>query len=349
MVPGAFLVFDASQFAFSLSANEGDEVYLIETNADGTPARFVDRVEFGASREGESFGRWPDGGKELYPMKQATLGSTNSANGNFPKIGPVVISEIHYNPDGPDLHKEFVAIANTSTTVQDLGNWRVRGEVDFDFPQGTSLAAGATLAIVDFDAATDTESLKAFNTAYPDSGSIALFGPWRDGNDFGVRLSDGGGTIRLEQVGPDISDIGAEVKYAYYLGDIVNYDDESPWPLAADGKGASLRRIHLSAFGDDGTNWLAGIPFQPDETFPPASGGAIKIKGASGGIELGFERIKSTTPVVVVSVDLEQWTPINTLSELSVREVSADVEFVTTFYPAKSEETTLYFRIQPNE
>jgi hypothetical protein len=348
MAPRAFLVFDASQFAFSLSANNGDEVFLVEAKADGGLVRFVDRVEFGASREGESFGRWPDGGRAMYPMQAATLGNPNSSNGNLPRIGPVVISEIHYNPDGTDLHREFIVITNTSTEAQNLTNWRLRGEVDFDFASGTSLAPGAMLAIVDFDTPTDAESLEGFLIAYPAARNLMLLGPWRDGDVLGVRLADGGGSIRLERVGPMIADAGAEVKYTYYIEDLVNYDDKSPWPLAADGQGSSLKRIDLPALGDDGTNWALGIPFDPNISAPKASDGPVTIRVVNGGIELGFERKKAAaaTTVIMTTSDFIQWTPLDNFRELSVRETSTDVEFVTISHPFQAGERNRYFRIE---
>ncbi|MDA0812226.1 MAG: lamin tail domain-containing protein [Verrucomicrobia bacterium] len=348
MAPGAFLVFDASKFAFSLSANDGDEVFLVEAKADGSLVRFVDRVEFGASREGESFGRWPDGAREMYPMQAATLGTPNNSNGNLPRIGPVVISEIHYNPDGTDLHREFIVITNTSTEEQYLSNWRLRGEVDFDFAPGTSLAPGAALAIVDFDTTTDAESLEGFRTAYPAALNLMLLGPWRDGDDLGVRLADGGGSIRLERVGPMISDAEAKGKYAYFIEDLVNYDDKSPWPLAADGQGLSLKRIDLSSLGDDGMDWAVSIPFDSNFSVPKASGGPVTIKGVNGGIEFGFERKKAAaaTTVIMTTSDFLQWTPLDNFTELSVRETSTDVDFVTISHPFQSGEMKRHFRIE---
>ena len=35
---------------------------------------------------------------------------------------------------------------------------------------------------------------------------------------------------------------------------------EAPWPVAADGSGASIRRVVTRSFGSDPTNWLAATP-----------------------------------------------------------------------------------------
>src|SRR6185295_10477441 len=43
------------------------------------------------------------------------------------------------------------------------------------------------------------------------------------------------------------------------LVDKVNYTHELPWPSGADGFGFSLQRIVAGAFGNDATNWTAGL------------------------------------------------------------------------------------------
>ncbi len=87
LAAGGFLLLDESDFnvgpdAFALSGAEGDDVFLIETDSGGNLIGFVDSVEFGASAEGETFGRWPDAGGRLYPMLVATPGIANASAGN---------------------------------------------------------------------------------------------------------------------------------------------------------------------------------------------------------------------------------------------------------------------------
>ena len=42
--------------------------------------------------------------------------------------------------------------------------------------------------------------------------------------------------------------------------DEVRYDDQIPWPTAADGQGASLTRISSTHYGNDSTSWIAVAP-----------------------------------------------------------------------------------------
>ena len=56
--PGTAINFDKY---FSLNAFEGDDVWLMQADASGNLTYFADHVEFGAAKNGESFGRWPNG------------------------------------------------------------------------------------------------------------------------------------------------------------------------------------------------------------------------------------------------------------------------------------------------
>ena len=78
-------------------------------------------VDFPSSAPGESFGRFPNGTGRVYPMLAVTL---ESANG-LPRVGPVIVSQIHYNPDGADEKREFLVLTNTGTESEVLTGWRV--------------------------------------------------------------------------------------------------------------------------------------------------------------------------------------------------------------------------------
>ena len=93
---------------FALSSAQGDEVYLVTADAVGKLLQFADHVEFGASENGISLGRYPDGTGPLTAMSQLTFGTAitaaspsiksfspgRGAPNAYPKVGPVVISQI---------------------------------------------------------------------------------------------------------------------------------------------------------------------------------------------------------------------------------------------------------------
>jgi hypothetical protein len=190
-------------------------------------------------------------------MGSRTLGELNNFGGNVVRVGSVVVAELHYNPDGSDDGREFIALCNAGALAENLANWRLRGEVDFDFSAATTLAPGAFLVMVGFDPA-DANALNAFRAGYGLDPAVPVLGPWTDGGATPTKLDDGGGAVRLLR--PDALEIPADGSPAFYpmlIEDLVNYDDDAPWPLSADGAGDSLVRIEVAVYGDDPLNWEA--------------------------------------------------------------------------------------------
>ena len=260
---GGYLVFDESDFnasatGFALSGSTGDRVYL----SQGSGGQFIgleDSVEFGATFNGESLGRLPDGSGRLTRLASNSLGS---ANGDA-EVGPLVISEINYHPSDPsaaalaidatltDNDLEFIEIANPTSSAIDLTNWRLRGEADYDFVAGTTLAAGAALIVVSFDPSDfiNLPKLAAFRAEYGLSNSDIIVGGYTGS------LSNSSGRISLQQ--PDTPDALGVVPRV--VVDEVVYDDLAPWG-DADGSGLSLQRDDLSANGNLASSWVAATP-----------------------------------------------------------------------------------------
>ena len=159
---GQYLVIDATQFdsasptggniPFGLSSTSSDDVYLLSADASTNLLNFEDHAEFDAAANNVSFGRWPNGTGQLYPMKSLTLGAANSG----PLIGPVVITELMYKPTGGNNNQQFVELQNISNqTVTFSSNiagfgqqpWKIDG-IGYSFPIGQTLAPGATLVIM---------------------------------------------------------------------------------------------------------------------------------------------------------------------------------------------------------
>lgn len=266
---GGFIAFDEADFnnagnpnnptPFALSSSRGDDIYLVEADGDGNIIRFIDHIEFGATANAESVGRWPDGAEHFYPMQNRSLGASNASNGNSVRVGSIVISEIHYNPAGTDTNLEYIEIYNAGAIDQPLDNWRLRGEVDYNFPLGTSLAAGEAIVIVDFDPANSTLD-NNFRTQWSTASNSFLYGPWTDGGQSGAKLSNGGGKIQLQR--PDTLETPADGTAPFYPmleEDTVRYDDDPPWTTTPDANGPALERIDAQVYGDDPANWDASL------------------------------------------------------------------------------------------
>ncbi|MHC4369784.1 MAG: CotH kinase family protein, partial [Planctomycetota bacterium] len=243
---------------FALSEN-GEQVYL--TSGQGGALTGYRNVEdFGASLTGESFGRHykpSTGNYHFVAMSEATPGSANAA----PKVGPVVISEIMYNPDWPlespytDDQYEYVELHNVSdepVTLYDYDkaeSWKFSDGIEFTFPAdpAVTIAPGAYLLIV--------KDPTAFAWRYPDVPADRILGPYEG------RLNDAG--ERLELIMPGDVDASGEL-YFVRVDRVVYSDGTHPagipgsidlWPTEPDGNGQSLTRKVATDYGNDPDNW----------------------------------------------------------------------------------------------
>ncbi len=244
---------------FSLSA-VGEELYLF--SGDGSALTGYDEsIRFGASLNGESMGRWPNGEGRIFPMVINTLGSANSQI----RIGDVVITEIMYNapdPGGgvdPNL-LEFLEIQNTSNETLDLSTWEVNG-IGYEFPAGVMIGPGEVRVLLPFDPATDAAAVTAFNAIY--SVDIAA-DPQTYLGPYPGALSGGGERITVFSI--DEPPAGSMVKPLIFE-DEADYDDAAPWPTGADGGGDSLHRLSPSQFGSLAEAWSSTIPSPGEHSF----------------------------------------------------------------------------------
>jgi len=271
-------------FRFALSSAKGDEVHLSVADAAGNLTGFRAVVRFGAAEGGVSFGRFDTSvGSDFVAMSARSFGRDNpdtvedfrmgsGLTNPYPKIGPVVISEIMYHP--PDVGgldnaaDEYIQLRNITASPVNLfdlahptNRWRLRDAVQFDFAASTTIPGGGNLIVVSFDPA-NTNALAVFRAKYGLPVSAAIVGPYTG------KLDNGGDSIELLKPDapepPESPDAGL---VPYILVERVTYADVFPWPPAADGTGSALRRVEMTLFGNDPVNWVAGTPFSgPDDT-----------------------------------------------------------------------------------
>ena len=237
---GGYLVFDQNQLGFGFRGQDSDNALLVSATSTGTLLGFEDAVTFDASDPDRSLGRWPNASGILVPQTLSTLGADNAG----PLLLDAIISEVHYNSGSNDEVLEFVEISNVGASLLDVSGWRLNNAVEFTLPAGTNIGAGASLVVVPFDPS-DADQVQVFSAEY---GNVSprLFGPY-DGT-----LDNGGERLEWQRpVGNDVA--------GFILADVVRYDDDVPWPSAADGIGSSLQR-RLGTFGNDVNSWLVGSP-----------------------------------------------------------------------------------------
>lgn len=166
---------------------------------------------------------------------------------NTIRIGPssrrsgVVFSEIMYHPparaDGKDL--EFVELFNTVPVSKELDGYELKGDIDYVFPANTTLSGFSYIVIA--------KDPSAVQSVYGINGVLG---------SYTGSLSNGEGELKLQD------SLGGEEL-------IVEYSDEAPWPVAADGAGHSLILGSPSYGEDDPRAWnasfsLGGTPGRGD-------------------------------------------------------------------------------------
>ena len=253
---------------FALSEN-ADAVYL--TSAEGsTLLGYREAEDFGASPRGVSFGRYYKASTDNYNFVMLDANTPGSANAD-PKVGPIVINEIMYNPIFGDQSQEYIELHNITSsevTLYDSAQelpWKFTDGIDYTFPDypGLTIPAGGYVLIVkDVTAYIDEYGFPPFG--------VTILGPYTGD------LSNGGEKLELSSPG-DEDEFGTR----YYIrADRINYSDGSHhddapngvdlWPTGPDGGGKSLTRKVSSDYGNDADNWHAQEPspglVNPDPT-----------------------------------------------------------------------------------
>jgi len=200
-------------------------------------------------------------GTEWSPLTEASFA---------PPPPRVLITEINYNPPGPDDLTEFVELMNAGGSAISLNGAQFTTGIVFTFGNVT-LNPGQRIVIVK-DAA-------AFAAAYPGVTPAGVF-------TGGLKNS---------------SDILTLVDIAGQLITSVTYGDTAPWSTLADGDGASLvlMRPNTVVNVNDPANWrasvtLGGTPGGTDTiTFP--AGGNISADADNDGWPALVEHVLATS------------------------------------------------------
>jgi len=286
---GGYLALDEHAFnsanpyvvpGFSLAA-EGEEIFLFSGNDEGELTGYVDGFRFEASPANVSLGRYltSEGDRPVVALSSLTFFGPNAG----PKVGPVVISEIMYDPpsrestyQGSPLDNtvdEFVELRNITdqpvpmyrTNTSEIGTnvwiqtstWRLEGAVQFDFLLPFEIPPKACVLLVSFDPVANQAQLARFRQRYGLSDRVLVLGPYQ--GTLGNRKE----TLTLSQPDEPLAQSG-NTFVPYVPADRVTYKSTSHWPSEPHGQGASLQRIDESGFGDDRINWRAALPTPGD-------------------------------------------------------------------------------------
>lgn len=249
--PGGFVVFDETNFnptpgqgaSFSLNGN-GDTLVLNSGENSGHLSGYTVTVPIPAALPGFSVGPVPGTGGlvKWTQLASQTFGGINAG----PLIGPVVITEIMYNPAaGGDEFLELRNISSSPVPLFDPANpangWQVVG-LEFGFPTGASsltLQSGQMALLVRI-------APSSFRTKYNIPAAVPIYQYASPSN-----LGKDGELLSIQRPASPV----AGQPLAYIDVDTVTYGDASPWPTSPDGFGPSLERINWRGYANDSANW----------------------------------------------------------------------------------------------
>ncbi len=242
---------------FALS--EAGEELCLSSGLAGQPTGYRNKEDFGASETGIAFGRYYKESTDNYNFVAMSENTPLLPNA-YPKVGPVVISEIMYHPEmfWGNWDAEYIELCNISDDTVNLYDvngisWKFTDGIEFTFPPYTSMPPNGIFLVV--------RDVNIFLAEYNDVPPGAQIFHWESG-----RLDNGGEKIEISSPG----DYDENGDLQYIRIDRVNYSDGThpedfdditdPWPPQADGLGKSLEKIDPNLYGNDPNIWQAAIP-----------------------------------------------------------------------------------------
>ncbi|MDF1711826.1 MAG: lamin tail domain-containing protein [Akkermansiaceae bacterium] len=270
----------------------------------------------------------------------------------------LTISEIMYHPADPNGDAEYLELLNISDSITlDLTGIKFTAGIDFNFPDGSTLAPGErTLVVLD---------QVAFEAVH--GPGLPIAGTFQNNS----RLNNGSDRIKLE----DASNSTIQE---------FTYDDQAPWPTGPDGNGFSLVLIDPanSPDLDLAASWkqglvVGGTPGEPEANgFTGDPNADLDNDGLSALLEYALgtsPTVANTSPFQVATIgtaiqvttnlsdsavgievtlesssDLLSWDPANNVPETS-RVPNGDGTSKVTYQSASGfvqSEGSLFFRLK---
>ena len=236
---------------FQLSEN-GEAVYL-QSGSNGVLTGYYEEEDFGATQKDVALGRYvkANGNVDFVPMSYNTPGYKNA----YPKVGPLVITEIMYHPED-NSDAEYVELQNISGSPLALYDyetgvsWRFVDDKD-DIGLNYNFPTASPVVLANNEKILLVKDLAAFESEFGTPAAGVKVFEWGDG---GLSNSDEKPEIQMP------GDIDEQMERFYIRIDRVSYDDDDPWSDDADGEGMSLTRISTTSYGNDPDNWQAAEP-----------------------------------------------------------------------------------------
>lgn len=253
VAPGGWVSWSGTELGFGLKST-GDTVYF-RAPAGGVAgvSRVVEAVRFGPQLPGTTYGRYPDGARELTVLRSGSPGAANVE----PAVGEAVISEIHFGPPAGSRRPPFIEITNMLAGPLDLSGWQLSGGVSHVMPAGTVVAAGGQLAVTAFSGSLNRGVGERIRLRKPVAVSgtdpADLMFPVVDEVTYGTggrwgRWSDGGGSSL------ELKDLRSDGRRAASWADS-DESGETGWVTIettgqlVHGSGSPINRLHVMLLG----------------------------------------------------------------------------------------------------
>jgi hypothetical protein len=295
---GAYAVFYEHQWiagaatgaTLRLDAESGGTVWLTATDSSGQPTGYRATARFGAAPNGWSFVRHPTSAGTDYPLTATpSFGAPNGASltefrqgggaSNAPPlIGPVVITEVKAVTGNEAAARglapaelEYLEFANLNLSTVPLHDgahpanaWRLRGDVDFEWPAGFTLQGAEMILLVGFDPA-DAQAAVRFRQLNGVAPAVRLLGPWRGG------LRKDRVRLRLEcPDSPNRDPLTGTLSIPYFVTEALDFPRPPAWTQSDSTTAASVQRRSAPGYGNEPLNWMLAEP-TPGQG-PPSSG-----------------------------------------------------------------------------
>lgn len=214
----------------SVPGNLYETAHALPTRADTSVQYYVQCTFDSTNAHSPAFA--PAGGAGAPASYTATNTYIGLASRQFSPCSrrtPLTISEIMYHPAnfGDSNNYEFIEVFNTAPVGLDISGFRIAGDVGYTFPSNTTLEARGYIVV-----AGDPDALQSRCSAGNVTGPLSTNLP---GSKGAVQLLNSSGALLLD----------------------VQYSDQMPWPVAADGAGHSLV-LRCPDYGEDSVQaWSA--------------------------------------------------------------------------------------------
>lgn len=234
--------------------------------------------------------------------------------------GNLVISEIHYNPLGPEESGEFLELTNISSNELDLSGLRFTDGVDYLFPKETTLAADSSLIVTPVEYSGNLSNGGENITLLADDGTIIENFEYNDSRRWPA-AADGLG-YSLTRIRPDLT-LDPALPSTWRASSVEGGSPSNIDSISL--VGSSEEEIRAYYFGDSNTEDVLQVNRREDKNT----------------LEIRFHRVSGADDVLATietSTDLSAWTalpdldiispetPMDGLEELRIEDILIDDE-----------------------